>query len=90
MILGEIALRVTDLAAMRAFYRDVVGLEEWREGDGFVFFKVAAHVASLSRSIPVILRWPAKPALEGCTATAGALSGPSPFEARRYAARTSG
>ena len=44
MILGELALRVTDLAAMRAFYRDVVGLEEWREGDGFVFFKVAEGV----------------------------------------------
>ena len=44
MILGEIALRVTDLAAMRAFYRDVVGLEEWREGDGFVFLKVAEGV----------------------------------------------
>ena len=44
MILGEIALRVTDLAAMRAFYRDVVGLEEWREGDGFVFFEVAEGV----------------------------------------------
>ena len=44
MILGEIALRVTDLAAMRAFYRDVVGLEEWREGEGFVFLKVAEGV----------------------------------------------
>ena len=44
MILGEIALRVTDFAAMRAFYRDVVGLEEWRGGDGFVFFKVAEGV----------------------------------------------
>lgn len=40
-LLGELALRVNDLAAARAFYRDVVGLEEWREGDGFVFFKVA-------------------------------------------------
>ena len=45
MILGELALRVNDLATMRAFYRDVVGLEEWREGDGFVFFKVAEGVA---------------------------------------------
>jgi catechol 2,3-dioxygenase-like lactoylglutathione lyase family enzyme len=44
VILGEVALRVTDLAAMRAFYRDVVGLKEWREGDGFVFFEVAEGV----------------------------------------------
>jgi catechol 2,3-dioxygenase-like lactoylglutathione lyase family enzyme len=44
LILGEVALRVADLAAMRAFYRDVVGLEEWRQGEGFVFFKVAEGV----------------------------------------------
>ena len=44
MILGEVALRVVDLGAMRAFYRDVVGLEEWRDGDGFVFFAVAEGV----------------------------------------------
>ena len=44
MILGELALRVNDLATMRAFYRDVVGLEEWREGDGFVVFTVAEGV----------------------------------------------
>jgi catechol 2,3-dioxygenase-like lactoylglutathione lyase family enzyme len=43
-MLGELALRVNDLAAARAFYRDVVGLEEWREGDGFVFLKVAPGV----------------------------------------------
>jgi extradiol dioxygenase family protein len=29
---------------MRAFYRDVVGLEEWREGEGYVFFRVAEAV----------------------------------------------
>lgn len=29
---------------MRAFYRDVVGLEAWREGDGFVFFRIADGV----------------------------------------------
>lgn len=44
MIFGELALRVTDLDAMRAFYRDVVGLEEWRDGEGFVFFKVAEGI----------------------------------------------
>jgi catechol 2,3-dioxygenase-like lactoylglutathione lyase family enzyme len=29
---------------MRAFYRDTVGLEVWREGEGFVFFRVADGV----------------------------------------------
>ena len=43
-MLGELALRVNDLQAMRAFYRDVVGLEVWRDGDDFVFFKVAEGV----------------------------------------------
>lgn len=43
-MLGELALRVNDVAAMRAFYRDVVGLEVWRDGDGYVFFKVAEGV----------------------------------------------
>jgi extradiol dioxygenase family protein len=44
VLLGEVALRVNDLGAMREFYRDVVGLEVWREGDGFVFFRVAEGV----------------------------------------------
>lgn len=43
-MLGELALRVNDLAAMRSFYRDVVGLEVWRDGDDYVFFKVAEGV----------------------------------------------
>jgi catechol-2,3-dioxygenase len=42
--LGEVALRVNDLDAVRAFYRDVVGLEEWRGGDGYQFFRVADGV----------------------------------------------
>jgi extradiol dioxygenase family protein len=29
---------------VRAFYREVVGLEEWRSGDGYVFFRVAEGV----------------------------------------------
>jgi extradiol dioxygenase family protein len=29
---------------VRAFYRDVVGLEEWRGGDGYQFFRVADAV----------------------------------------------
>ena len=43
-MLGELALRVNDLPAMRAFYRDVIGLEVWRDGDDYVFFKVAQGV----------------------------------------------
>lgn len=43
-MLGELALRVNDVEAMRNFYRDVVGLEVWCEGDDFVFFKVADGV----------------------------------------------
>jgi catechol-2,3-dioxygenase len=43
-MLGELALRVNDLGAMRSFYRDVVGLEVWRDGDDYVFFKVAEGV----------------------------------------------
>jgi catechol-2,3-dioxygenase len=43
-MLGELALRVNDLAAMLAFYRDVVGLEVWRDGDDYVFFKIAEGV----------------------------------------------
>lgn len=39
--LGELALRVTDLEAMTAFYRDVVGLDVLREFDDATFFDVA-------------------------------------------------
>jgi extradiol dioxygenase family protein len=42
--LGEVAFRVNDLEAVRTFYRDVVGLEEWRSGDGYVFFRIAEGV----------------------------------------------
>ena len=44
VMLGELALRVNDLAAMRAFYRDVVGLEVWRDFGDYVFFKIAEGV----------------------------------------------
>jgi catechol-2,3-dioxygenase len=41
MHLGELALRVNDLGAMKAFYRDVVGLPVFNEDfDEFVFFKI--------------------------------------------------
>lgn len=39
--LAELGLRVNDLGRMGAFYRDVVGLDVFSEGPGFVFFRVA-------------------------------------------------
>jgi extradiol dioxygenase family protein len=43
-LLGELALRVNDLPRMVAFYRDVVGLEVWREYEDCVFFRIADGV----------------------------------------------
>ena len=46
MHLGELALRVNDLAAMKAFYRDVVGLEVFSDDlDELVFFKIGDLVS---------------------------------------------
>jgi catechol 2,3-dioxygenase len=42
--LAELGLRVNDLGRMSAFYRDVVGLDVFRESPGFVFFRVAEAV----------------------------------------------
>jgi catechol-2,3-dioxygenase len=39
--LGEVALRVTDLDRMQAFYRDVIGLELMRRFERVVFFRLA-------------------------------------------------
>jgi len=41
--LGEIAIRCHDIAAMAAFYRDVIGLKPLRavDGEGIVFFEIA-------------------------------------------------
>jgi len=52
--LGEIAIRVRDMASMIAFYRDVIGLELLRGGnsDDIVFFRIAdgfgGHTAVLA------------------------------------------
>ncbi|MEM9707422.1 MAG: VOC family protein [Pseudomonadota bacterium] len=53
--LGEIAIRCSDLPTMRAFYRDVVGLEvlrDFSEGSGIVFFRISegfgGHTAVLA------------------------------------------
>jgi catechol-2,3-dioxygenase len=42
--LAELGLRVSDLARMSAFYRDLVGLDVFSEGPGYVFFRVAEAV----------------------------------------------
>ena len=43
-LLGELGLRVNDLPRMVRFYRDVVGLEVWREYADSVFFRIADGV----------------------------------------------
>lgn len=45
--LGEIAIRVQDMEAMVAFYRDVLGLEvlSRRDGDRIVFFRISEGFA---------------------------------------------
>jgi catechol 2,3-dioxygenase len=42
--LAELGLRVNDLARMSTFYRDLVGLDVFNEGPGYVFFRVAEAV----------------------------------------------
>jgi len=39
--LGEVSIRVNDLAAMCAFYEDVVGLKVLRREASYVFFEIA-------------------------------------------------
>ena len=58
--LGEIALRVNDLGAMKRFYGEVIGLEILGEFPNSVFFKVAEGYGGhtqvfvlFDRSIPV-------------------------------------
>jgi catechol 2,3-dioxygenase-like lactoylglutathione lyase family enzyme len=44
-MLGELALRVNDLPAMKAFYRDVVGFEVYNDDfDFLVFFTVGEGI----------------------------------------------
>ena len=47
--LGEIALRVNDMDAMRGFYRDVIGLELLRDFPNATFFRIAdGHTQALA------------------------------------------
>ena len=39
--LGEVSIRVNDLAVMCAFYEDVVGLKVLRREESYVFFEIA-------------------------------------------------
>ena len=49
MGLGEVGLRVTDLAQMADFYEHVIGLERWRRFEGGVFFRIAEGFAGHTR-----------------------------------------
>jgi catechol 2,3-dioxygenase-like lactoylglutathione lyase family enzyme len=43
--LGEIALRTRNMAAMRRFYGEVIGLPKLADRDGIAFFRIAEGVA---------------------------------------------
>jgi catechol-2,3-dioxygenase len=47
--LGEVALRVNDLHRMADFYRNVIGLQEWRRLDYAVFYRIADGFAGHTR-----------------------------------------
>ncbi len=49
--LGEVSIRVKDLAAMSRFYEDVVGLEVLRRDESFVFFKIAEGYGGHSQNL---------------------------------------
>ena len=49
--LGEVSIRVNDLAAMSAFYEDVVGLKILRREETFVFFEIAEGYGGHSQNL---------------------------------------
>lgn len=49
--LGEVSIRVRDLAGMCAFYEDVVGLEVLRREESFVFFEIAEGYGGHSQNL---------------------------------------
>jgi catechol-2,3-dioxygenase len=55
---GEIALRVRDLAAMRAFYEEVVGLEVLGTFPHTAFFRIADGVAGHTQVLALFDRSP--------------------------------
>ncbi|MCY0095438.1 VOC family protein [Hoeflea ulvae] len=56
--LGEIAIRCVDIAAMTAFYRDMLGLELLADRGGIIFFRlnngVEGHTAVLALFDPLV------------------------------------
>ena len=49
--LGEVSLLVNNLAAMCAFYEDVIGLEVLRREEGYVFFEIAEGYGGHSQNL---------------------------------------
>ena len=49
--LGEVSIRVNDLAAMCAFYENVVGLEVLRREESYVFFAIAEGYGGHSQNL---------------------------------------
>lgn len=49
--LGEVSIRVRDLAAMHKFYEEVVGLEVLRRDESFVFFRIAEGYGGHTQNI---------------------------------------
>ena len=66
--LGEIALRVSDLERMQAFYTDVVGLELLRRFPDSAFFKVAEGYGGHTQILALFDRTK-KPAHAGLSAS---------------------
>ena len=54
--LGEASIRVEDLAGMRKFYEDVVGLEVLRQEEDYVFFKIAEGYAGHTQNLALFDR----------------------------------
>jgi catechol-2,3-dioxygenase len=66
--LGEIALRVTDLATMQRFYEEIVGLELMRRTDNAVFFKIAEGYEGHTQVLALFDR-SSRPGYRGLNAT---------------------
>lgn len=49
--LGEVSIRVNDLAATCAFYEDVVGLKVLRREESYVFFEIAEGYGGHSQNL---------------------------------------
>ena len=63
--LVELVLRVKDLDAIEAFYRETLGLPFWRRfGDDMVFFKLPETVGGRPQALALFIdRWPSNAAV---------------------------